>query len=214
MTRSLLLWGLLLSPVMPATAQPAFTVSISADKSDYLPGEPIRLSVLVRNAGRDTVYVPEYRRDNRPDVFMSLTPSRGDRRFVRIRDHLPMTRLCPGDSLQFFAQVARNNGEVDAAGASIGKKTKPVLFDRPGEYLIHICCLEPGQEGARPVVARSNALTLRIGKPSSADKRIIDALWDLRAIDDYRTSVYGMRVGEHDRSAADRLQNLMRRCAG
>ena len=211
MTRLLFVWAAILLAASPSPAQPVFKVAISSDRSEYFTGEPIRLSVLIVNVSADTLFLPEYRKDYRRDVFLSVSPKQGGGRLVSIREHLPYTRLCPGDSLQFFAQAARNNGLVGETGAGIPKRVGRVLFDQPGDYSIRICCLAPAVAGAPGAVAISNPLELSIRKPSRLDRRIIETLWDLRAIDGFDLRWSWFSDAPLDRERYEELEELLER---
>lgn len=209
MIRRMLLGVWVVFVATTSVAQPAFLVSVSSDKSHYLIGEPIRLSVLLVNTSGDTIYLPQGRRDYRRDVFMSVASAGVDTRYVATRDRLPWTRMCPGDSLQFFVQAALNQGLVDATGRPTRGRARRVVFEKAGEYAVRICCLAPEGGADSTLVATSNPLKLRIGKPPRADKRIIAALRDVHAIDDHELGQHDASIGTGDPGEAQRLQRLV-----
>lgn len=192
-------------PALASAAAPVLTLHIRADKSEYVLGEPVRLTVTLRNCSSETLAL------HGTGVFCSVTSPRGVPEYRAGFDgEIPATHLASGDSVLFFVypNIAR---DVTSNGARIGFQKGREMFESHGRYQVRILCQprSPGGACFSPWITdllRSNEVTLSMRSPRRNEARVIDALRRSYALgDSYRPGYAGMRHRAFGNGAAIRF---------
>ncbi len=117
-----------------ATAQAASNTSLSftatADKAQYILGEPIHLTVRLTNTGTEPVNVPKYLDPKEGTIVVKVTTPQGST-FA----YVPLSLLC-SDS----PPVALKPGEVAGGVFPIFYGARGWTFPDPGTYKIAVIC--------------------------------------------------------------------------
>jgi hypothetical protein len=156
------------------------TVRIQPEKSDYLIGEPTRLTVVVRNPSSNTLSV------SRQGFYAITRP--GSREELREDRNLPDPSfdVAPGDSVLFFLYPDYTIRSRDANG-DWPRTADYRTFTRAGEMVVRASIhawvkswSNPYLRDAPSVSAWSNEVHLNFSKPRPREERILEAIWRSR----------------------------------
>ena len=194
-------------------AQPSLSVHIQSEKTQYLLGEPTRVTVVVRNLSDETLVISKngYYEVTSPDSKVRL---REDRTLSA-----PSIELVANDSTLFFLYPSHTAPGRDANGEwphSHDYRT----FQRAGAYSIRVSChatirrwtdLFEATGGATE--AWSNPISMRFAEPQAREAKVLEALWRSRAVSNtYFRGEWQLHDGI-DEQHLDRLRATARRSA-
>lgn len=184
--RRTLLWGLCTFCGLAGSsrAESSLQVQISSPKSEYIVGEPIKISIALVNAGTERLRIAETSLlDFQSEyLYLEVALKNGaleERRFdyyCEIGIANPAYEgepLRPGARLEtaLFPNLTRNRNRANS-----WRRT----FDRPGVYEVSVVYEVPEVMtalGASVRKAKSNTISLSFRAPSADEREILETLW-------------------------------------
>ncbi|MFX0095234.1 MAG: tol-pal system YbgF family protein [Candidatus Hodarchaeota archaeon] len=164
-------------------------ISLEAEKSNLLIGEPIKLIVkFTNNSDSLTLCLPKLRERSSFDGYIQLeiTSPRGSKKYHRKKSNIFINReyngkyyfeefLEPKSSRQFIAYP--NVGKISYNPRRFSK-----LFDKAGKYKVRVCYYAPERNvllvrGFRNKVY-SNQIILKFRSPNKIEREILSSLWE------------------------------------
>ena len=156
-----------------AAAAPLLSIHIEPEKTQYLLGEPTRLTVVVRNLSDETLAL------SRTGYYAVAAPHQ-DVRFCTDRSaEWNQVDLPPSDSTLYFVYPSWTS----SAGRDIR------TFGRVGHYGIRVSCSARIRKWTNETSddlpeVWSNEVQIEISKPRRREARVFDAIWKAHAVGD------------------------------